>query len=249
MLGVFLDHEPSDFGVLENQVMNIGEMRTGLSEAIATDLADDTYDLSWLNELSGTHAAGDIVILRRLLVDETDPIDRHFMFSQLSKCLYKHRDAFASALGEFDAVCAEHDAEMDAIRAALVEKFGCVPVIDLYRQAAIRCQKARDWEGERRWAARGLEVYGAIPARAEAVADLEKRLAHADAKLAGKVVTSRSHAAAPPSSSVIETLTCSECGSRFQRERTRGRKPHKCPLAAACSTATTSSSLQPAAGT
>jgi predicted Zn-ribbon and HTH transcriptional regulator len=155
------------------------------------------------------------------------------MFSELGRCLYKHRDAFASALEEFDAVCMSHDAEMDVVRAALSEKFGCVPLIDLYRQAAIRCQKTRDWRGARKWAARGLIVYGSDAARPEAVADLQKRLAHAEAKLAGPV---RSSAASTPTSAqrpttaaLVETLTCSQCGTQFQRERTRGRKPHRCP--------------------
>ncbi|MGH2781026.1 MAG: hypothetical protein ACRDLA_06365 [Thermoleophilaceae bacterium] len=85
-----------------------------------------------------------------------------------------------SALDEFDAVCAQHDAEMDRIRPALYDKFGAVPVIDMYRQAAIRCQKAHDWRQMRFWAERGLAVYGSEAARPEAVADLDKRLAYAD---------------------------------------------------------------------
>ncbi len=33
---------------------------------------------------------------------------------------------------------------MDVIRPVLAEKFGSVPIIEMYRQTAIRCQKARD---------------------------------------------------------------------------------------------------------
>jgi hypothetical protein len=32
---------------------------------------------------------------------------------------------------------------MSSIRPALIERFGVVPVVEMYRQAAIRCQKAR----------------------------------------------------------------------------------------------------------
>jgi hypothetical protein len=186
MLGVFLDHNPADFGLRASQVSHIGELRTGLSQAMATDLDDDSYDLSWYERLSGSHVPGDVVVLRQLLASENDLVDRHFMLAELGKCLYKSRDAFASALDEFDTVCVQHDAEMDSIRSALHKKFGCVPVIEMYRQAAIRCQKARDWKRMRFWAERGLEVYGSDAARPEAVADLHKRLAYADAKLAGQ---------------------------------------------------------------
>lgn len=230
MLGVFLDHDPTDFGVRQRQAMRIGELRTGLAEAIATDLEDDSYNLSWLDQLSGAQCPQDIVVLRRLLETEADPIDRHFMQIELGKCLYKSRDAFASALDEFDVVCAQHHGEMDAIRAALVDKFGCVPVIDLYRQATIRCQKTRDWHSARTWAERGLVVYGSDAARPEAVADLEKRLAHAEAKLAAPARPDRP--VAKQTSDVpgpMEILKCTQCGAQFQREQKRGRKPHRCP--------------------
>lgn len=99
---------------------------------MATDLGEDSYDLSWYEHLSGSPTPGDIVALRKLLAAESDPIDRRFMLAELSKCLYKSRDAFTSALDEFDAVCVQHDAEMDRIRPALYDKFGSVPVIDMY---------------------------------------------------------------------------------------------------------------------
>lgn len=236
MLGVFLDHDPADFGLSPRQTGHIGELRTGFSEALATDHEDDAYNLSWYGQLSGSRTPADVVVLRKLLASESDPIDRHFMLAELSKCLYKSRDAFASALDEFDAVCVQHDAEMESIRSALFEKFGSIPVIEMYRQAAIRCQKAREWSRMRFWAERGLAVYGSDAARPEAVTDLEKRLAYADAKLAGRTAprppghaarsASASVAAAAP---VFETLVCSSCGSGFQRVRSRGRKPHRCP--------------------
>jgi len=232
MLGVFLDHDPADFGLRAHQVSHIGELRTGLSEAIATDLEDDRYDLSWLDQLSGNHGPRDIVTLRKLLASERDPIDRHFMLTELGKCLYKCRDAFASALDEFDQVCEQHHGEMEIIRPALVEKFGCVPVVDLYRQAAIRCQKAHNWQRAAAWAERGLEFHGTDAARSEVVEDLSKRLAHAQAKMAAPGAPSarlkptvRRMAGEPP----VETLVCVACGLSFERPRTRGRKPHRCP--------------------
>jgi hypothetical protein len=41
MLGVFLDHDPRDFGLGARQIAHIGELRTGLSQAVATDAQDD----------------------------------------------------------------------------------------------------------------------------------------------------------------------------------------------------------------
>lgn len=234
MLGVFLDHDPGQFGLWARQISHIGELRTGLSQAVATDLDDDTYDLSWYDQLSGSRTPADIVTLRKLLVEDRDPIDRHFMLSELGKCLYASRDAFASALDEFDAVCEQHHSEMHVIRAALTEKFGQVPIIEMYRRAAIRCQKARDWPRVRTWAERGLAVYGSEAVRPEAVADLQKRLDHADAKILA-AAASGTQRARPPTATIpasfteIETLTCSHCGDAFQRVRVRGRKPTRCP--------------------
>jgi hypothetical protein len=47
-------------------------------------------------------------------------------------------------LQEYDDACAEHDAEMDGIRETLFEKFGKVPLLDTYRQMAVRQQKAKN---------------------------------------------------------------------------------------------------------
>jgi hypothetical protein len=236
MLGVFLDHNPADFGLRPSQITHIGELRTGFSQAVATDLEDDSYDLSWYEHLSGSQTPGDIVDLRKLLAAENDPIDRHFMLAELGRCLYKSRDAFTSALDEFDAVCVQHDAEMHRIRPALYDKFGSVPIIEMYRQAAIRCQKAQDWRQLRFWAERGLVVYGSEAARPEAVADLDKRLAYADAKIAaanaprpsGRVAR-KVGMASETAETTMEALVCSECGADFQRVRSRGRKPLRCP--------------------
>jgi hypothetical protein len=136
-LGVFLDHDPADFGLAPEDPASARRLRTGFSEAMATDLEDDSYDLSWHEELSENDATA-INQLRSKLETERDPIDRHYMLCEVEKRLYKCRDAFASALDEFDEVCRQHDEEMDTIRPALLDKFGVIPVIDTYRQAAVR---------------------------------------------------------------------------------------------------------------
>ena len=74
-------------------------------------------------------------------------------------------DVFASALDEYDQACQHHDAEMDSIRVAFMAKWGQVPVLELYRQMAIRQQKAKDFEQALWWAERGLAIYGTDCAR------------------------------------------------------------------------------------
>lgn len=233
-LGVFLDHDPTDFGHTPQQAVSRRTLRTGFSEAMATDLEDESYDLSWFEELSENDVTA-IKQLRSKLETERDPIDRHYMLCELEKRLYKCRDAFASALDEFDAVCRLHDEEMDAIGAALLDKFGVIPVIDMYRQAAVRWQKAKNWPAMRDWARRGIGIYGEHAARLEAVEDLHKRLAYATTKIAGAgrpkprkpryaTVTTRS-----ATGGGVEALVCVSCGTTFERARTRGRKPRTCP--------------------
>jgi rubrerythrin len=237
-LGVFLDHDPADFGVTRQTAADIPVpgFRTGFSEAVATDLEDDSYDLSWYTQLSPDGITA-IKQLRSWLETDPDPIDRHYMMNELEERLYKSRDAFESALEEFDDVCRQHDVEMNTIRPALFEKFGRIPVLDTYRQAAIRCQKARDWAGMRHWAERGLSIYRDQAARQEVVVDLEKRVAYATAKLEAPSKPRPLRRANAPSVAVgttvrapiFEMLVCTNCGQTFERERTRGRKPHTCP--------------------
>jgi rubrerythrin len=231
-LGVFLDHDPADFGLAPHHTSN-GHLRTGLSEAIATDLEDDSYDLSWYRELSeDDHAAARQ--LRSLLDSESELISRHYMFCELEHRLYRCRGSLPSALDEFDSTCTQHHAEMDTIRPALLEKFGAVPVIEMYRQAVIRAQKAKLWESAREWAERGIDVYGDSAARPEVVEDLRKRIAYTTAKIEAaqrpkpqrlrRTTVETVHRAAQ-----VETLVCAACGTTFERLRTRGRKPKTCP--------------------
>ncbi len=227
-LGVFLDHDPTDFGLPAHHT----SVRTGLSAARQTDLEDDSYDLSWLDRLPADDLAA-AAALQTLLASEDEPIDRHYMFCELEHRLYRSRARSASALDEFDAACRNHDAEMDVIRPALLDKFGVVPVIEMYRQAVIRSQKAKLWQSAREWAERGIVIYGNQAARPEVVDDLHKRFVYAAAKLEA---ASRPRASRPRQTTVahlavpqVETLVCGSCGMSFERERTRGRKPKTCP--------------------
>jgi hypothetical protein len=242
-LGVFLDHNPADFGLASHHV-SMGRLRTGFSEAVATDLADDTYDLSWYHQLPANDATA-IQRLRMLLKDERDPIDRHYMFCELEHRLYASRNAFASALDEFDAACNQHHEEMVMIRPALLAKFDVIPVVEMYRQAVIRCQKAKQWEAACEWAERGVGLYGDQAARPEVVEDLHKRIAYAAEKLEA---ATRPKPQRPRTSTVTvyatgsktETLICTVCSASFERVRTRGRKPLACP---ACRQAAESSAV------
>ena len=228
LLGVFLRHDPCDFGLQPPPVLQPAlHMRTGLSEAFATDGANGTHHLSWMRDLPGDDIRA-ITILRVLLVGETDPLARHFMYAQLETLLYRSREAFASALDEYDQACRHHDAEMNDIRQAFMTEWGEVPVLEMYRQMAIRQQKAADFEQALWWAERGIAVYGDDAGRAEAVEDLRHRAAAYKEKLTP--VGQHSHAHVPLSGHPgTETLRCSECGRDFQRDRIRGRKPMRCP--------------------
>jgi hypothetical protein len=182
MLGVFLRHDPADFGLgAPPSSPPAPRMRTGLSDAAATDDADDSYDLSWMSGLPADDIRA-ITALRQLLAHDADPLDRHFMHAQLENLLYRARNAFASALDEYDQACRDHDAEMDPIRHAFMAKWGQVPVLETYRQMAIRQQKAGNLEQALWWAERGIAVYGDDAARPDTAEDLRRRAAGYKAK-------------------------------------------------------------------
>jgi hypothetical protein len=235
-LGVWLSHNPSDFGLtpvappLPSRVAD--RLRTGLSEALTTDEVDDSYDLSWLAALRSDHVSA-IRTLRQLLKHDPDLIDRHFMFCELERRLYRSRDAFASALSEYDDACRQHDSEMDGIRVALLAKFGKVPLLETYTQMTIRQQKAKSWAEAIRWASRGVELYGNDAARVEAVEDLRSRLAACRQKLETR--NSTSHVApqigASPAVSASGDGDTGVCDLRrgLRADVTRGRKPRQCP--------------------
>ena len=235
MLGVWLSHDPADFGLTPiippPPAALAGSMRTGLTEALLTDAEDDSYDLSWLHRLPSDMLPA-IRELRRLLEHDPDPIDRHFMFCELEDRLYRSRDAFSSALPEYDDTCRQHDAEMEGIRVAFLAKFGKIPVLETYRQMAIRQQKVKDWQQASWWVERGITLYGEHAARPESVDDLRKRRTAFQAKLSAPTTPARKaqpkpHAA--PAVQTIEALVCENCGGSFDRIVTRGRKPKNCP--------------------
>ena len=176
--GIWLDYDPADFGLsrtAEPEPVVTGESRT-------EDDPDSRYTMDWAESMP-TSPGRAIPWLRRRLETETRPLSRHFMFNHLEAALYKSRDAFASALDEYDEVCEQHDAEMDGIVAAFVAEWGDIPHLDTYEQKAIRHQKQHDYEQALRWAERGLEFYGVGAARAESVEDFEKRVERYRSKL------------------------------------------------------------------
>lgn len=222
-LGVFLRYDPTDFGLQPTQrppERTGGEvarpMDTGERELAATG-----SHLAWLYALPADTMTA-IRELRHLLETEIDPIERHYCFNELERRLYRARDVFASALDEYDYLIRQHDVEMEGIREALLAELGQLPVLETYKQASIRHQKRGDLVGARRWAQRGLVLYGSECCRPEAVEDLQQRVARCDARLSNPAEGS---ASAP----ATETLTCQTCGSDFERVRVQGRKPRQCP--------------------
>jgi len=150
------------------------------------------------------------------------------MYSHLEALLYRSRDAFTSALEEYDEACRRHDSEMDIIRQAFLAKWGQVPWLETYRQMAIRQQKAKNFEQALWWAERGIAVYGNDAARPEAIENLQKRAAAYRAKLRLPPRLSAPKVS-QPTHPEIETLVCIACGREFQRVPVRGRKPLHCP--------------------
>jgi len=226
-LGVFLRHDSAEFGLQPLPTpAPTSHMRTGLSEALAADNVANTHHLDWTMNLPADDIQA-ISTIRQLLTRETDPVIRHYMHAELESLLYRSREAFASALDEYDEACRRHDAEMDSIREAFMAAWGEVPVLETYRQMAIRQQKAKRFDQALWWAERGIAVYGNNAARIEAVEDLRHRAASYRAKLTPAI--QHSAARSSPGNSDVETLVCAACGDKFQRVRVRGRKPMNCP--------------------
>lgn len=174
--GVWLSYDPADFGLDSAPSEPRGAaVRTGLSVAVATDLADDSYDLGWMDGLSEDRGRR-VQQLRRLLDTESEPVSRHFVFSQLESDLYALRDLTPTMLDEYDTAAEQHDGEMDIIRPALLTKFGNLPLLETYKQSCIRQAKAKNLERGLWWARRGLVVYGTESANLDWVLDLQKRV-------------------------------------------------------------------------
>lgn len=228
-LGVFLRYSPEGFGIPNPHARTAQTaMRTGLSNAFATDLADDSYDLSWMAGLSSAPNRR-VGQLRKMLNDETDPISCHFMHSALESDLYSLRDLTPAMLDEYDAACRAHDADMETIRPALIAKFTVLPLLDTYRQMAVRQQKAKNYEQALWWAQRGLELYGGEASDPSWVEDLQHRAAKYWEKVHPTPRAPRTPAPSQRSASDTETLSCSGCGNSWERAVVRGRKPRRCP--------------------
>ena len=148
------------------------------------------------------------------------------MFHQLEEALYSSRDAFASALDNYDEACRQHDGEMETIRAAFMAKWGKVPWLLTYKQMCIRLAKAKRYEEALWWAERGIAMYGEDAARPDAVDDLLKRAASYKAKLAPPQRVPRRRG---PKSPETEALTCVECGIDFDRLRNPRSKAEALP--------------------
>jgi predicted Zn-ribbon and HTH transcriptional regulator len=123
---------------------------------------------------------------------------------------------------------------METFRAAFMAKWGVVPWLQTYRQMCIREQEAGDFQAALWWAERGIAIYASDAARAEAVADLAERASEYRAHLAEPPHVKKLRSAASASehqaaASVTERLRCTKCGQQFERTRTRGRTPSRCP--------------------
>jgi len=225
MLGVFLSHNVVDFGLPEPPRATL---RTGLSTALVTDEADDSYSLAWMDSLPN-HPVKRIPHLRSLLGQASDPIERHYICAMLEADLYYCRETFPTALHEYDEVCEIHHSEMGTtMRPALIAKFGTLPLLETYKQASIRHQKSGDLQAALMWAQRGIEIYGDQAARPDDLADLESRVARLDASLKRREPVSRTRAARPKTPKPPQLLTCSVCGRQWERLPTTGRPPSRC---------------------
>ena len=224
-LGVFLRHNRADFDLRRTRPsQHDGRIDTGLSDAIATDADDETYDLTWLASVPDDPARA-VPVLRKLLAASSAPIERHFIFMHLEESLYRCRTSLPNALDDYDECYGLHDEEMDAIRAALFAKWETVPRLQFYTQMCIRQAKKKDFEQALWWAERGLAVYGSDAARSEWLAELTDRAATYRRKLVG---TPQGNARTLQPAAA-ETITCNNCGKSFERLRVRGRKPTICP--------------------
>jgi hypothetical protein len=214
----------------QGRVQGVLEAGVQLQEVRHREQAQDLGHrrLSATEQEAGGRPVAGRVALRQLLEREADAIDRHYMHAHLQSLLYRSRDVFASALDEYDQACHQHDAEMDSIQAAFMAKWGRLPVLETYKQMAIRQQKAKNYDQALWWAERGIAIYGTDCARADAVEDLQKRAASYRAKLHPQPRPSRPRAVRP-NQPEVEVLTCGTCGREFQRTRLRGRKPLHCP--------------------
>lgn len=180
MLGVFLEFPADKFGlgVQKSPKTESGSftMSTGETDAFVTDAQDDSYDLSWMNDLSGDPSKR-IIGLKAVLGSNLEPISRHFAFSQLEEIYYQYKEVFPDALKQYDEVAAQHDAELETtIRTAMINKWGKLPNLVVYKKSAIRHSKYKEFDKALAWAEKGLQVYGTDAFKEEWTLDLQKRV-------------------------------------------------------------------------
>jgi HIRAN domain len=235
-LGVFLRFNPADFR-LETPARPASRpaegsgVRTGFGLALSRDSGVDRYELDWVATMPDDPAAA-VSMLENRLETEAQPVGRHFLFAQFESHLYSMR-AETGALERFDEMCERHHAEMGVIAPALVEVFGGIPLLEVYKQAVIRHQKTHHWSQAVEWAERGIATYADHALKAADVEDLRVRLNKSRAKLEQAATPRQPRAprakATDESPPAIETLVCQNCGRSWERQRVRGRKPHYCP--------------------
>ena len=236
MLGVWLSHDPADFGltpiVPPPPAALTGSMRTGLTEALLTDAEDDSYDLSWLHRLPSDMRSQRSASFGAFL--STIPIPSiAISCSANSRIAYTAR--VTSSHPHLPSTTTRAGGTMPKWRESgqrssrSSARFPSSRPIGKWRSVS---RKSRT--GSRRvwWVERGLTLYGEHAARPESVDDLRKRLTAYQAKLTAPTTPARKappkpHAA--PAVQTIEVLVCENCGGNFDRVVIRGRKPKNCP--------------------
>jgi hypothetical protein len=161
---------------------------TGWTAAVLGDEEDDSYSLDKLADVSGDPIKG-LKKLKELAASESDLMSLHFVLMQLEEMLYHYRADLPDALDEFDKYAEKHHQLLKSqLQSLLISKFGAMPRIPLYRQAAIRHEKAGDFDQALEWTKRGLDIYTVEVSRAIAAekdfADLSKRKEKLEAKVA-----------------------------------------------------------------
>lgn len=187
MLGVFLEFPADQFGLSMKKPSTSGAgsftMSTGQTDAFITDAQDDSYDLSWMNELSQDPSKR-IVGLKKVLEENLEPISRHFAFSQLEDIYYEYKEVFPDALKQYDELAEKHHSELETtIRAAMINKWGKLPNLVVHKKSAIRHAKYKEFDKALAWAERGLKVYASDAFREEWTLDLQKRVATLTARI------------------------------------------------------------------
>jgi hypothetical protein len=187
MLGVFLEFPADKFGlgVKKYSTRDSGNftMSTGQTDAFVTDAQDDSYDLSWMNELSGDPTKR-IVGLKEVLEKNLEPISRHFAFSQLEEIYYEYKEIFPDALKQYDELADKHHAELETtIRVAMINKWGKLPNLVVHKKSAIRHAKYKEFDKALAWAEKGLAVYGNDAFKEEWTLDLQKRVVTLKARI------------------------------------------------------------------